>query len=111
MNKRPLERILLAAATLVLAGLFVLLFQGLEKDMADVPQRLQEGSIVNLNTDPKGEALARLLAAREARPREPRLSAERPSKGNTIAGVEQEQVDLVRELVEHDVPRLASAVE
>ncbi|RYY63175.1 MAG: cell cycle protein, partial [Chitinophagaceae bacterium] len=62
MNKRVLERILLAAATLVLGGLFLLLYQGLQKDLADVPQRLQEGSIVNLNTDPKGEALARLLA-------------------------------------------------
>lgn len=62
MSKRAQERWLLLAATLVLAVFFVQLYRGFEKDIAEVPQRLREGSIVNLNTDPKGEALARLLA-------------------------------------------------
>ncbi|RYY40463.1 MAG: cell cycle protein [Chitinophagaceae bacterium] len=61
MSKRALERILLFAATLILGGLFYLLYTGLQKDMADVPRRLQEGSIVNLNADADGAALAGLL--------------------------------------------------
>ncbi|RYY89671.1 MAG: cell cycle protein [Chitinophagaceae bacterium] len=61
MNKRVLERILLFCGTLVLGGLFYLLYMGLQKDLAEVPRRLEEGSIVNINTDASGEALKALL--------------------------------------------------
>ncbi|WP_207896702.1 FtsW/RodA/SpoVE family cell cycle protein [Flaviaesturariibacter flavus] len=61
MTKRRTERVLLLAIALVLGGLFALLYRKQEADFAAVPQRLSEGTMVNLNADPNGEALARLL--------------------------------------------------
>jgi cell division protein FtsW (lipid II flippase) len=61
MNKRRMERLLLAAISLLLAGFFFQLYRVQEAELADLPRRLQEGSAINLNTDPGANALARLL--------------------------------------------------
>ncbi|GAB4092131.1 FtsW/RodA/SpoVE family cell cycle protein [Flaviaesturariibacter terrae] len=88
MNNRKTERLLLACITIVLGGLFTILYQGFEKDTADVAQRLQEGSIVNLAADPGAGALARLLATQYylEDPRDIKLVQEAVASGQQSTG-------------------------
>jgi len=58
---RGLERLFLLAITLVLGLLFGLLFSEIKKDFAEVPQRLADGSMVNLNSADAAEKLGALL--------------------------------------------------
>jgi cell division protein FtsW (lipid II flippase) len=58
---RTLERIFLLGISVVLALLFFRLYTVLEKDLAEVPARLQAGSMVNLNADKPDERMMDLL--------------------------------------------------
>ncbi|MCU7552035.1 FtsW/RodA/SpoVE family cell cycle protein [Chitinophagaceae bacterium LB-8] len=61
LKRRNTERIFLLLVTFVLAVLFFRLFTVLKKDFAEVPRRLAEGSMVNLNDDRPGERIKALL--------------------------------------------------
>ncbi len=58
---RSVERIFLLLITAAMAGLFFTLFNRLEKDFADVPQRLRDGTMMNLNDAKAGEKIQLLL--------------------------------------------------
>lgn len=60
-GNRKLERIFILFITVVLSMLFFRLFSVLEKDFAEVPGRLNNGSIVNLNGDKRDERFRTLL--------------------------------------------------
>lgn len=59
-NRRTIERLALLGASIVVGLLFYVLYGVLEKDMEEVPRRLEEGSLVNLNA-PDAAARFRLL--------------------------------------------------
>lgn len=61
LKQRNTERIFLLLVTLVLAALFFRLFTVLKKDFAEVPRRLADGSMVNLNDNRPGERMKVLL--------------------------------------------------
>jgi hypothetical protein len=61
LKQRNTERIFLLLVILVLASLFFRLFTVLKKDFAEVPRRLADGSMVNLNNDRPGERIKALL--------------------------------------------------
>ncbi len=61
IRSRNLERVFLLALGAVLLYLFLQLFTVLKKKMADVPQRLSDGSLMNLNGSKPAENLAALL--------------------------------------------------
>ncbi|MEJ7676516.1 MAG: hypothetical protein WKG06_01275 [Segetibacter sp.] len=58
---RNTERIFLLLVTIVMALLFNKLFTVLKRDFADVPKRLRDGTIMNLNADKPGERIKTLL--------------------------------------------------
>lgn len=58
---RTTERIFLLLICLVMGTLFYKLYTILRNDFADVPARLQQGTIMNLNDDKPGERMKRLL--------------------------------------------------
>jgi cell division protein FtsW (lipid II flippase) len=60
-KRRLLERIFIIAIGAVLAFCFVRLHAVLQRDFADVPSRLNEGSIVNLNDTKPGERMQQML--------------------------------------------------
>ncbi|TDH26568.1 cell cycle protein [Segetibacter sp. 3557_3] len=60
-GNRNIERVFLALITVVMAFSFFQLFKVLEKDFSDVPRRLRDGSIMNLNADRPGERMRSLL--------------------------------------------------
>jgi cell division protein FtsW (lipid II flippase) len=86
MTKRQTERLLLTIVSIVLAGFFWLLYEKQEADLAEVPRRLAEGTIVNLNTDPAGDKLAKLLLDQYylEDPRDVRLVHEAVSTGRRL---------------------------
>lgn len=59
--RRGLERVFLLLAGVVLVLIFLDLFSVLRRDFAEVPRRLQDGSMVNLNADKPAERLGNLL--------------------------------------------------
>ena len=65
-NRRPgsrnIERIFLLLITIVMGMLFFKLFTVLKRDFADVPTRLRNGTIMNLNDDKPGERIKVLLS-------------------------------------------------
>ena len=61
IRSRNLERVFLLAIGAVLLYLFMQLYSVLEKDFAEVPKRLADGSMVNLNAPRPAENLANLL--------------------------------------------------
>ncbi|HZH00873.1 MAG TPA: FtsW/RodA/SpoVE family cell cycle protein, partial [Flavisolibacter sp.] len=60
-NGRWIERIFFLFISIVLGLLFFDLFQVLQRDFAEVPQRLANGSMVNLNDEKAGEKFRTLL--------------------------------------------------
>jgi cell division protein FtsW (lipid II flippase) len=63
-GKRPgrrVERMALIAIAVVLGLFFFELYRTMQRDMADVPQRIADGSIVNLNDSQADEKLKNLL--------------------------------------------------
>lgn len=60
-NSRNTERAFLLLITVVMAVLFYKLFTVLQRDFANVPQRLRDGTIMNLNEDKPGERIRTLL--------------------------------------------------
>lgn len=58
---RTTERIFLLLVTLVMAVLFYKLFAVLQRDFSDVPRRLRDGTLMNLNDDKSGERIRTLL--------------------------------------------------
>lgn len=58
---RNIERTFLLLATIVMALLFNNLFTVLKRDLADVPKRLKDGTMMNLNDDKPGERIKVLL--------------------------------------------------
>ncbi|MBA2746775.1 MAG: FtsW/RodA/SpoVE family cell cycle protein, partial [Flavisolibacter sp.] len=58
---RNLERVWLLAIIAVLGFSFHELYKVLERDFFDVPERMQQGSIVNLNADQPGQRMKLLL--------------------------------------------------
>ncbi|OLY94837.1 cell division protein FtsW, lipid II flippase [Cnuella takakiae] len=58
---RGIERLFLLMATLVLGLLFYQLYTVLQRDFTDVPQRLGDGSMVNLNAENPGGKVRALL--------------------------------------------------
>ncbi|HEU4901833.1 MAG TPA: cell cycle protein, partial [Flavisolibacter sp.] len=61
IRSRNLERVFLIAIGAVLLYLFMQLYSVLEKDFTEVPRRLADGSMVNLNAPKPAENLANLL--------------------------------------------------
>lgn len=61
LYSRNTERAFLLLLTIVMAVLFYKLFTVLQRDFADVPQRLRDGTIMNLNADKPGERIKVLL--------------------------------------------------
>jgi len=61
IRNRNLERIFLFSIGAVLLYLFLQLFSVLQKDFEEVPQRLSDGSIINLNSPKPADNLANLL--------------------------------------------------
>ncbi|WP_121357161.1 FtsW/RodA/SpoVE family cell cycle protein [Flavisolibacter nicotianae] len=61
IRSRNLERVFLFAIGAVLLYIFMQLYSVLEKDFAEVPRRLADGSMVNLNAPKPAENLANLL--------------------------------------------------
>lgn len=61
-HSRNTERVFLLLVTIVMAMLFFKLFTVLKRDFADVPQRLENGTIMNLNNDKPGERIKILLS-------------------------------------------------
>lgn len=62
IRSRNIERIFLLLIGGVLAFLFLQLFAILKQDFKNVPKRLAEGSMINLNEAKAGERLGSLLA-------------------------------------------------
>jgi cell division protein FtsW (lipid II flippase) len=60
-RSRNNERLWLLAITLVLTFLFYSLFTVLQRDFAEVPQRLSNGTMINLNDENPGQRLKNLL--------------------------------------------------
>ena len=60
-RSRNSERLWLLAITLVLTFLFYSLFTVLQRDFAEVPQRLSNGTMINLNDENPGQRLKNLL--------------------------------------------------
>ncbi len=58
---RNTERIFLLLITVLMAVLFYKLFTALKRDFADVPKRLRDGTVMNLNADKPGERIRILL--------------------------------------------------
>ncbi|MEI6949248.1 FtsW/RodA/SpoVE family cell cycle protein [Paraflavisolibacter sp. H34] len=58
---RGIERVFILLASALFLFLFIRLYGELEKDFLEVPRRLQEGTLINLNDDRPGEQLKRLL--------------------------------------------------
>jgi cell division protein FtsW (lipid II flippase) len=58
---RNTERLFLLLASVVLGLLFYQMHTVLQRDFADVPKRLADGSMVNLNSDNPGQRLRQLL--------------------------------------------------
>ncbi len=61
VKSRVIERVFLLLITLLLSFLFYELFQVLKRDFDEVPKRLAEGTMVNLNVGDAAERLALLL--------------------------------------------------
>lgn len=61
LKPRSLERIFLLLITVVLALLFLNLYMGFQKSFASVPQRLRDGTLVNLNSDGAAQQVKALL--------------------------------------------------
>src|SRR5687767_7242080 len=61
-GNRNIERVFLGLITVVMAFSFFQLFKVLEKDFAEVPRRLRDGSMMNLNADRPGERMRSLLS-------------------------------------------------
>ncbi len=61
LKVRWLERIFLLLISLVLGLLFFKLFTVLKKDFEEVPGRLKDGTMINLNDDKPGEKIKLLL--------------------------------------------------
>lgn len=61
-HSRNTERVFLLLVTIVMAMLFFKLFTVLKRDFADVPQRLADGTIMNLNDDKPEERIKILLS-------------------------------------------------
>ncbi|RPD51554.1 FtsW/RodA/SpoVE family cell cycle protein [Paracnuella aquatica] len=59
--KRNTERLFLLLASVVLGLLFYQLHSVLQRDFTQVPQRIADGSMVNLNSDNPGQRLKQLL--------------------------------------------------
>ena len=60
-GSRKLERLFLFLVTVVMAVLFFKLFTVLQKDFAEVPTRMRNGTIMNLNDEKPGEQIKVLL--------------------------------------------------
>jgi cell division protein FtsW (lipid II flippase) len=60
-GSRSVERIFLLLVTVVMAVLFFKLFLVQKEDFAEVPKRLKEGTILNLNAEKPGEQIKVLL--------------------------------------------------
>ena len=58
---RTTERIFLLLITIVMGFLFFQLFSVLKKDFADVPKRLSDGTMMNLNDEKPGEHINTLV--------------------------------------------------
>ena len=63
INRRNIEFFLLLIAGLSIGGLFLRLYHATEKELADVPGRLQDGSMVNLDGHDLTNGIHRLLSA------------------------------------------------
>ena len=61
-RSRNSERLWLLAITLVLTFLFYSLFTVLQRDFAEVPQRLSNGTMINLNDENPGQRLKNPVA-------------------------------------------------
>ena len=61
MKSRSLERVFLVLVTVVLGLLFYQLFTVLQKVFAEVPKRLREGTMMNLNDGKPGDRIRTLL--------------------------------------------------
>ena len=61
IRNRNLERVFLLAIGAVMLYLFLQLFEVLRKDFEEVPRRLADGSMINLNSPKPAENLASLL--------------------------------------------------
>jgi hypothetical protein len=61
VNSRNIERGFLLVITIVMALLFFKLFTVLQKDFAEVPERLKNGTIMNLNDKNPGDRIRVLL--------------------------------------------------
>lgn len=61
IKSRNIERVFLLALSAVLLFLFIKLFDVLKRDFEEVPRRLADGSMVNLNSDKLQEQLRNLL--------------------------------------------------
>ena len=60
-QSRHTERLFLLLITIVMGFLFFQLFSLLKKDFADVPKRLSDGTMMNLNDVKPGEHINTLL--------------------------------------------------
>ena len=60
---RNLERVWILAIAIVMGFLFYQLFGVLQRDFVEVPSRLQQGSMVNLNFDQPGQRMKQLLTS------------------------------------------------
>src|SRR5438094_2524893 len=58
---RNIERVFLLLVTVVMAVLFFKLFTVLQRDFANVPGRLRDGTVMNLNDDKPGDRIKTLL--------------------------------------------------
>ena len=58
---RKIERLFLLLTTVILGSLFVYLFTVLQRDFKDVPARIAEGTMLNLNSKEPGEGIRLLL--------------------------------------------------
>ena len=61
LKVRGLERGFLLLAGIVLSFLFLKLFSVLKRDFQEVPKRLVNGTMINLNDDKPGERMQTLL--------------------------------------------------
>src|SRR4051794_16369157 len=59
--RRNIERTFLLAVTVVFGFLFNQLFTVLKKDFSEVPQRLADGTMMNINDSKPGERITTLL--------------------------------------------------
>src|SRR5687768_12629233 len=64
LGRRALERIFLILASLILSLLFVRLYQMEQAQFTEVPRRLADGSMVNLNADKPADRMKSLLQDR-----------------------------------------------